>query len=141
MNLDRHRNLELGLQVQMDGTARIMWQGFPLTFLGVVDVGQHYHNVASAVVKSESNEHMKKVIVDTFMYANIAMEILGKEPLKPKFGNSDNCDAIQNAYLELDALPINCKVHMSRSTKTGNLEVPDPENMPRKCALSVMLKS
>ena len=132
LSLDRARNLCLGLQIKIDGTARVSWQGFPVIFVGVSDVDQRYHHVASALVKSENNIHMLKVLTDTFKAANRAMAALGKEELTLDYGNSDNCDALQNAIIAMGGKPVNCSVHMMMGTKKAPIEVEDPDSNPRQ---------
>lgn len=45
--------MDLGLLIELDGTARITVEGHPLLFAGVVDIAQQFHLTGGALVDSE----------------------------------------------------------------------------------------
>jgi hypothetical protein len=124
MNLDRQENLDLGTLIQQDATARVNWQRYPVVFIGVTDIAQSYHNVASALVNSENKHQLARLLQVVLKFANHIRERKGAEPYVLEWGLGDNCDAFQFAVRSVGGKNINCKVHESRNVKSAVLIVP-----------------
>ena len=74
--LARAREMDLGLMALLDGTGRITMEKHPLLFMGVVDIGQHFHLTGSAVVNSENRQMARRFIEVQLEYLGIIMSEL-----------------------------------------------------------------
>lgn len=78
-----------------DGTHKLNWNKLPAIVVGTVDTQQVFHMAALAIVSDEKTETYQRVLKSC---ADACYRLFGVQ-LAPKYGMSDNCDAIRYQYL------------------------------------------
>lgn len=90
-------NLMLSSVLHADATYKIIWQGFPVLFVGVTDRDRHFHIVALAVSVTEKTEDF------TFLFR--AIQIAAKQyngvAYEPKVLVCDAAKAITNGFTNI----------------------------------------
>ena len=129
--------MQLGTLWNADGTARVTHEKRPVFFVGCSDIAQCFHMIAAALIDSENQPQVIRVLRVILMLLNIIKADRGEsDSFSLDFGGSDNSDAIQAAFEGpgVEAENINCKVHVGRGANKAPINSRDGEE--RKAILS-----